>query len=310
MKRICVIGSLNMDLVINTPRVPAMGETIHGHGFFTAPGGKGANQAVAASRLGGDVMMIGCLGEDIFGKTLLDNLAANGVDTSHIAKVSGVPTGIAVITVCGGDNCIILNSGANYSITNEQIESLENVIKESKILLLQLEIPLEVVEKSVDIARKKGVRVLLNPAPAVKLTDELLGKIDILTPNESECEILTGLPVKTVEDAGKAITYLLNKGVRQVVVTMGGKGVVYNSSDKIVHKPVPKVQVVDTTAAGDSFTGALSVALTSGKDMDEAVDFANAVGTLTVTRKGAQTSLPTLDEVENYMTKGVIPWME
>lgn len=303
MGKVCVIGSLNMDMVINAPRIPRMGETLHGRGFMTAPGGKGANQAVAASRLGADVLMMGCVGDDIFGNSLLKNLKENGVNISNIEKVKCVPTGIAVIVLKDGDNFIILDSGANYSVTPQWINGVEPVIRESEILLLQLEIPLEAVREAIKVARRNGVRVLLNPAPAYSLDDELLSMVDILTPNESECAIIAGIDVNSIEDAKKGIEYFLQKGVSQAVVTLGSRGVVYNSGNSIVHKPVPSVKVVDTTAAGDSFSGALAVALTNGMSIDEAIDFANTVGTLTVMKSGAQTSLPTLSEVKEFIEK-------
>jgi len=300
MSRITVIGSLNMDLVITTPKVPVMGETVLGSGFLTVPGGKGANQAVAAAKLGGNVTMIGCVGNDTFGEVLLNNLRQNSVDTSHMRILDGVPTGIAMIVVNEGNNFIIVDPGANYQLTPQMIDSVEDLIKESCIMVVQLEIPLDTVERVIDIAKRNDVKVLLNPAPAIKLEDSLLTKVDILTPNETECEIITDIPIKSVGDAKNAVAYLMNKGVENVIVTMGGNGVVYNSGKEIIHKAVPNVKVVDTTAAGDSFSGALAVALSQGKSIDEAVDFGNIVGTLTVMKKGAQTSLPTIEDVLKF----------
>lgn len=300
MSRITVIGSLNMDLVITTPKVPVMGETVLGSGFMTVPGGKGANQAVAAAKLGGNVTMIGCVGSDTFGEELLNNLRRNSVDTSHMRMLDGVPTGIAMIVVNEGNNFIIVDPGANYQLTPQMIDSVEDLIKESCIMVAQLEIPLDTVERAIDIAKRNDVKVLLNPAPAIKLEDSLLTKVDILTPNETECEIITDIPIKSVGDAKNAVAYLMNKGVENVIVTMGGNGVVYNSGKEIIHKAVPNVKVVDTTAAGDSFSGALAVALSQGKSIDEAVDFGNIVGTLTVMKKGAQTSLPTIEDVLKF----------
>jgi len=300
MSRITVIGSLNMDLVITTPKVPVMGETVLGSGFLTVPGGKGANQAVAAAKLGGNVTMIGCVGNDTFGEVLLNNLRQNSVDTSHMRILDGVRTGIAMIVVNEGNNFIIVDPGANYQLTPQMIDSVEDLIKESCIMVVQLEIPLDTVERVIDIAKRNDVKVLLNPAPAIKLEDSLLTKVDILTPNETECEIITDIPIKSVGDAKNAVAYLMNKGVENVIVTMGGNGVVYNSGKEIIHKAVPNVKVVDTTAAGDSFSGALAVALSQGKSIDEAVDFGNIVGTLTVMKKGAQTSLPTIEDVLKF----------
>lgn len=300
MPGIVVIGSLNMDLVITTSRIPSIGETILGSGFMTSPGGKGANQAVAAARLSGDVAMIGCVGNDVFGRDLLENLERNGVNTGSINALQEYPTGVAVIVVNNGNNCIIVDPGANGKLTPENIERMEQLIKESSIVVIQLEIPLETVEMAVEIAKKHNVKVLLNPAPAVKLSDKVLSSIDILTPNETECEIITGISIKNVEDAREAVAFLCGKGVKTAVVTLGSKGVVYNNGGAIMHKPVPKVKVVDTTAAGDSFSGALAVSIAKGGHIDDAIDFANVVGTLTVTKKGAQSSLPTLEDVTGF----------
>ncbi len=301
-KKIVVVGSINMDLAINAPRIPSIGETILGNGFMTAPGGKGANQAVAAARLGGEVSMIGCVGGDVFGQSLLDSLSGNNVDISRIHTDESISTGVAVVVINAGNNCIIVDPGANSSLTPEMIEAAEDIIKESCIVVIQLEIPLETVEKTVSIARKHGVKVLLNPAPAKELSDELLSNVDILTPNESECEFLAGVKIKCIEDAKRAVELLNKKGVAQVIITLGGNGVVYNScSNGILHKTVPEVKVLDTTAAGDSFSGAVALAIAQGKNIDAAVDFGNIVGSLTVTKKGAQTSLPTLAEYLNFL---------
>jgi ribokinase len=181
------------------------------------------------------------------------------------------------------------------------MDQFKDVISNSDILMLQLEIPLDVVERAVEIAKYNGVKVLLNPAPACRLSDKLLSQIDIITPNESECEHITGIPIRSLDDTAKAIKYLMNKSIKQIIVTLGSKGVIYNHGDEIIHRTVPSVKVVDTTAAGDSFSGALAVALSNGKSIDNAVDFANIVGTITVTRRGAQASLPSLNEVKEYM---------
>jgi ribokinase len=300
VKKITVIGSLNMDLIVNTPRIPILGETILGNGFMTAPGGKGANQAVAAARLGAQVCMIGCVGNDSFGKDLIENLRVNNVSTEYIKVIDGVSTGVAIIVVKGGDNFIIVDPGANSRLTCEMIDSLEEVIKKSSMVVIQLEIPIETVYRAIKIAKKHGVKVLLNPAPAHKLSDDILSMVDIFTPNESESEIITGLPIKSVMDAKKAVMLLKEKGVANVIVTMGSKGAVYSSGNQIIHKPVDKVMAVDTTAAGDSFTGAIATAIMKRNCIDEAVNFANIVGTLTVMKRGAQPSLPFLQDVQNY----------
>jgi len=303
LKKIVVIGSLNMDLVVNTPRIPALGETVLGSGFFTAPGGKGANQAVAAARLGGSVSIVGCVGDDIFGKELKQNLLVNDVDIINVKVIENTPTGVAMITVKDGDNFIIVDPGANFCLTTDIIDELEDLIKDSFLVVIQLEIPFETVERAVESAHKHGVKVLLNPAPARTLPDDLLEKIDIITPNEKECELITGLPVRNIDDAKAAVSFLMQKGIPQVVITMGSAGAVYNNGSKIMHKSAVKVKAVDTTAAGDSFSGAISVALTEGKSIDKAIDFANLVGALTVTKKGAQLSLPMRKNVDEMINK-------
>jgi ribokinase len=324
---ILVIGSLNMDLIIDAPRMPAQGETILGSGFQTAPGGKGANQAVAAARLAGKasrqddsgmngqpgkhagthVRMIGCLGTDSFGDILADNLMRDNVDTSLLQRLPGQPTGVAVIVLESGNNRIIVAPGANTGLFPERMDELEPFFIECGILLIQLEIPLETVERAITLARRHGVMIILNPAPARMLPDDLLKQVDVLTPNESECAALSGLPSGTMEEAGNALLALLDKGVPRVIVTLGASGVLYNKGRELVHRPVPKVPVVDTTAAGDSFSGALAVAFSEGMDIDTAIDFANAVGTLTVMKAGAQPSLPTREDVESYMNRKQYP---
>ncbi len=302
MSLITVVGSLNMDLVVNTPRIPVIGESVLGWGFMTNPGGKGANQAVAASRLGAKVNMVGCVGNDLFGEDIINNLAVNGVDSSNIRRLDNVPSGIAVILIKDGDNCIIIDPGANSKVDAGMADAIDKSVAGSGILLLQLEIPMEAVKMAVGIAKRHGVRVLLNPAPAARLDDDLLRTIDIITPNESECQSITGLPVKSIDEAKAAVAWFMDKGIRQVIITLGSNGVVYNSGSKVLHKPVPKVKVIDTTAAGDSFTAAVAVALSEGKGIDDAVAFANAVGTLTVQKKGAISSLPYRREAEALLS--------
>lgn len=302
MKKILVIGSLNMDLVINTGKIPVMGETVLGSGFLTAPGGKGANQAVAAAKLGGDVTMVGCIGNDVFGEQLIENLKKSHAKTEYIGVVDEISSGIAVITVKDGNNSIIVAPGANNCLTPQRIVELENLIKNCSFMILQMEIPIETVNTAIDLARKHGVTVVLNPAPAITLDEEFLSRVDLLVLNESESEIITRRNVKSVDDAKSVIMTLNEIGVKQVVVTMGGKGAVYNDGKNIVHALVPNVKVVDTTAAGDSFIGALTVALSQGKSMEQAVGYANIVGTLTVTKKGAQISLPDTKDVENFIS--------
>ena len=297
MSKITVVGSLNMDISITVPKIPDLGETVIGDGLMLCPGGKGANQAVAAAKLGGKVSMIGCVGNDAHGKSLLNNLSVNNVDIDSVKVLDDIPSGLALIGIYDGDNMIFVYPGANSHITPEIIEANEELIKDSSLMVLQLEIPMETVEFAVSLSKKYKVKVLLDPAPARQLSDKLLSQVDILTPNQNECEIITGKKIEDIDDVKKAISVIKDMGVKQVIVTMGSEGVIYNRQNEIIYKPAQKVKVVDTTAAGDSFNGALAVALSQGKSLDEAIDFANIVGSLTVTKKGAQPSLPTIEDV-------------
>jgi ribokinase len=292
-KKVLVIGSINMDLVTKTSRVPKIGETLIGEAFFTIPGGKGANQAVAATRLGADVTLIGCVGEDAFGNQLTEGLTKEGVITSCVKPVTHTATGTASITLSNGDNSIIVVPGANFAVTPEYVQSYGQVIAESDILLLQLEIPLESVIEAVNIAKKHHVKVILNPAPIQTLPKDLLEQIDYLTPNEHEQELLLSSPELTEEE--------LNSVKAKCIVTKGSKGVVLYQDG--VEKEIPsfKVDVVDTTGAGDSFNGALALSLSEGMSLEEACQFANAVGALSVTKLGAQGGMPTKAEVEEFL---------
>ncbi|PYI54622.1 ribokinase [Paenibacillus flagellatus] len=300
--KIVVAGSINMDLVVTSAKSPVPGETIMGEGFAMIPGGKGANQAVAAARLGADVTMIGRVGDDLFGVRMIEQLRAEGVDTSCVLIEAGVSTGVALIQVLAdGDNSIVVVPGANALVAPEQVEAAEERIREADVLLVQLEIPLPAVEAALRLARKHGVRTILNPAPARKLPEELLRTIDALTPNETEAAILaTG----TVEGAGTLDERLdalrAIAGDAALLVTVGGKGVRTDIGGKRNAFPAYDVDVVDTTAAGDSFNAAIAVRLGEGAGFDEAIRFASKTGALTVTRFGAQSSLPTRAEVERF----------
>ncbi|MHB8062647.1 MAG: ribokinase [Ruminiclostridium sp.] len=298
MSKIIDVGSLNMDLVISAPYMPQKGETLIGSGFTTSPGGKGANQAVAAARLNSEVYMVGCVGNDIFGSKLIENLKLNNVNIDYVKTISGVPTGTAVIILAGGDNRIILDSGTNFQISQKQVEdALNDIGTKDDILLVQMEIPIECVESALIKGREKGMINILNPAPAVKLSDSIYKMVDIIIPNESECEILSGIkPVNPVA-IEKAAMFFMEKGVKEVIITMGKDGVAYTKDKLIKRKDVPDVKVVDTTAAGDSFCGALARCLASKMSISESIEFCNTVGTLTVKQKGAQNSLPYYDEV-------------
>jgi len=297
--QIVVVGSLNMDLVVRSPRIPQPGETLLGRGFVTLPGGKGANQAVAAARLGGEVTMIGRLGADGFAASLRESLAADGVDHSRVLATPEVATGVALITVDdNGRNTIVVASGANWLVTPADVEKAEAAIIAADVLLLQLELPLETVIQAAQIARANQVRVILNPAPARPLPPELLALVDILIPNETETALLTGLPVENDAQAQDAAARLLELGVGAVILTLGSRGALLTTAEDSRLSPAFPVQPVDTTAAGDAFVGGLAVALGEGKSLAEAMVWGNAAGGLATTVLGAQPSLPRRDAVE------------
>ena len=299
MLDIIVIGSLNADLVVRAPRFPAPGETISGEDLAIIPGGKGANQAVAAARQGTSVAMVGRVGNDSFGPTLLQNLKENKVDTAHVLTDVST-TGTAIIVVdADGQNNIVLSPGANGKVTPDDVEAVS--FQDVDTLLLQLEIPLEAVAHATRIARQNGVRVILNPAPARPLPDSLLADVDILVPNESELGLLSGQPVADIDSAKSAARALLEKGVKTVIVTLGANGALLVTDGQATHVPTFNVEVVDTTAAGDAFIGGLAAALLKGMSLEEAVRYGNASGALAATKFGAQPSLPTAEEVENLL---------
>ncbi|TJY43331.1 ribokinase [Cohnella pontilimi] len=299
---IVVVGSLNMDMTVKVARRPNRGETVFGNNFFMSPGGKGANQAYAARRLGASVSMIGRVGADVFGEQLRSNLQRIGVDMSSVEALPGQSSGIALISVDPeGDNSIIVALGANESITTADVRRYEALIRQAKLLMVQLEIPLESVMEAVEIAHLHKVPVLLDPAPARPLPDELLKMVDYIVPNESEIAELTGIKVFDEPSAIRAAAVLMGKGVKNVFSKLGGKGVVVVKPDQTFHVEGYSVEAVDTTAAGDSFAGAVGAALVAGKDVIEAARFANAVGAIAVTRAGAQASMPELAEVESFM---------
>jgi ribokinase len=285
---ITVIGSINMDLVTIASRVPSQGETILGEKFHLIPGGKGANQAVAAARLGAEVHMIGAVGTDAFGKELLSSLEREGICVDNVKPVTHVETGIAAITISDGDNRIIVVPGANHALRPEDVEQCEEVIAESDVCLLQLEIPLPVVEKAVSLAKKHGVLVILNPAPAQPLPRPLLEQVDIITPNEHERDIILA-----GEDAAEF--------AHKLVVTEGARGVTMMKNGQPMLIPGFSVPVVDTTGAGDTFNGALAVALSKGMELEDACYFGNAAAALSVTKLGAQTGMPTKAEVRQFL---------
>lgn len=300
MKKILVVGSLNMDSVVETPHMPKAGETIAGKHISLVPGGKGANQAYAAGKLGGQVGIIGAIGNDSFGLELKANLEQVNVDTSGLSVLKDTATGQAFITVDDrGENTIIIIAGANGQVSRELINRNFPLLEESDIIIMQLEIPLEVVEYVKDIAVKLGKQVILDPAPAVPgLQDHFWQGIDYIKPNETELAILTGRELKNQEDLRNGAREMLAKGVKGVIVTMGQKGCLFVTETKETYFPANKVQAVDATAAGDCFTAGFALALSRGKSCEEAILFGQKASAIAVTRKGAQTSIPTIEEVE------------
>ena len=306
--RIFVLGSFVMDLIATTERIPRSAQTVYGKSFHMAPGGKGANQALQCARLGADVTMMGCVGDDLFGEKLLETPRAAGVDVSHVVVRPGVTSGVGHVTLevteHTAQNRIIVIPGANRTLTVEEVAWVKDEIGTYDMVLLQLEVPLEVNLAVARWAREAGVPVMLNPAPAAELDDELLSLVTYLTPNEQEASVETGLPLAADEngpsrdDLQKIAAALWAKGVENVIITLGGAGSAVVGDDSIRYIPcVHMDHVADPTAAGDSFVGALSVGLTVGLSQDQALAFASHTAAITVSRMGAMPSLPTLAEV-------------
>ena len=300
--RIAVVGSVNMDLVFRTPRMPALGETLSGHEFRQIPGGKGANQAVAAARQGADVAFIGRVGDDSFGQYSLRCLADDGIDVSHLSAVVDIATGVAGIIVTDhGDNSIVLAAGANAALSAEDVEAAQQAISAAQLLVCQLETPLSTVTRAIQLAKQHGVKVILNPAPVQALSDDLLKQVDYLVVNETEASQLSGIPVTNQESAQRASEQLLQRGVAVVLLTMGEHGVCITEQGGSQFIAAIKVDVVDTTAAGDTFVGAFAVGIAKGLDIRTASMEAQYTAALTVTKLGAQTSIPQRSEVEQFM---------
>lgn len=304
--KLAVLGSINADHILNLAHFPRPGETVIGKQYQIAFGGKGANQAVAAGRAGADIAFIACVGEDDTGERVRQQLAVDRIDVAPVAVVPAMATGVAMIFVNGeGENVIGIYAGANAALTPQRVEQHLQVIGEASALLMQLESPLESVLAAAQIARQHDTHVILNPAPAAALSDELLSLIDIITPNETEAEILTGIPVKNDDDAARAASWLHNKGIATVLITLGSRGVWLSEQGQGQRIAGFRVTAVDTIAAGDTFNGALITALLEGQPMTQAVRFAHAAAAIAVTRSGAQPSVPWREEIDRFLAERV-----
>ncbi len=295
--KILVVGSLNMDLVVNVARHPQIGETILGGTFATFPGGKGANQAVAAARMGSAVTMIGRVGQDGFGSELRASAAKDGIDMQHVKVDEREATGIALITVdAAGRNTIVVASGANLALTPRELSAAQQTFSNADVLVTQLESPLETVSQAITLAAANNLRVVLNPAPAQPLGAEILSKVDYFIPNEREAMQVVG-----AETLDSAIEQLLGMGVRNLIITLGEKGVLIVTADGRKEIPAYSVQAVDTVAAGDAFVGAFATGLAEGMNTEQAAQMGNAAAAISVTRHGAQPSLPMRKEVNEFL---------
>lgn len=299
---ILIVGSANVDLVTRVPRCPKPGESLIGSAFRTVPGGKGANQAVAAARLGAQAHFAGCVGDDAFGEMQRRTLAADGIDLTHLKTHPTEPTGTAVILVGDeGQNSIIVTPSANYGILPEDIEAMAPVFERADVVLMQLEIPLETVEATLDMARRTGTLSILDAGPAQAVPDALVAKADVVSPNETEAEAMTGVAVRSVDDAREAAARLREAGAAEVVIKLGAMGALYVGDDE-VYMPAFTVDAVDTVAAGDAFTAALAFRW-NRVPREDALRFANAAGALAATKEGAQPSMPTVEAVEAFLAE-------
>lgn len=299
---VLVVGSLNMDLRIRTPRLPAPGETLTGSGFDTDGGGKGANQAVAAARQGARVAMLGAVGQDAHGAALLAALQADGIDTHAVERIAGTPSGTAAILLMpDGENSIVVIPGANHALTPERVRAQAARLRQAHVVVAQLECPLDAVTEALAIAREAGAVTVLNAAPVQPLGDALLGQLDWLVVNEIEAAALAGMPVPGPAEARAVAEQLRRRGPRQVLVTLGAEGLVLAGPEGTLALPAPRVQAVDTTGAGDTVVGALAAALAAGRPLREALTRAQAAAALAVTRLGTQSAMPTAAEVDRLV---------
>ncbi|MGR6980775.1 ribokinase [Testudinibacter sp. P27/CKL/0425] len=302
-KKLAVLGSINADHVISVPHFAKPGETLSGYSYHIAYGGKGANQAVAAARLGMATDFIACIGSDDIGQAMVKAFAKDGINTDTISCIDGEMSGIAMIQVAeSGENSIVIAAGANAALDEQLVKRFQQNILAADALLMQLETPLSGVLAAAKLAKQAGTKVILNPAPAQPLSDELLAQLDMITPNETEAEILTGITVVDEASAQQAADIFHQKGIATVLITLGAKGVFVSEQGKAGQVIAGfRVQAVDTTAAGDTFNGGLLTALLEGKPLADAVRFAHAAGAISVTRQGAQPSIPTREETERFL---------
>lgn len=302
--KVCVVGSSNIDLISKVPRLPVLGETMIGHSFHLGYGGKGANQAVMAAKLGAQVTMVTKVGRDVFGEDTLKNYRAQGIDTTWVLFDETRASGVAPIFVNdNAQNFIVIIPGANEGLSPADVQAARDVILAADLLVCQLEVPIETTLEAFRVAKSGNVRTILNPAPAAPLPDELLQLSDICAPNETETELLTGMPVKTLAEAEKAARHLLSRGPKNVILTLGERGTLMVSHDLVEHIPALRVDAVDPTGAGDAFIGSLATFLGSGLTMATAIRRANAVAALSVTRIGTQISFPQRAEADAFLAQ-------
>ncbi|GAB1416680.1 ribokinase [Paludibacter sp.] len=297
-KRIVVVGSCNTDMVVKSDRLPVPGETVLGGAFMMNPGGKGANQAVSAARMGGNITFVSKTGNDLFGRQSVERYGEENIVTDYIFSDQDLTSGVALIMVDrNGENCIVVASGANGSLSPKDIDKAKDIIESADILLMQLEIPIETVEYAAKIASNKGVKVVLNPAPAAFLSNELLKCLYAIIPNKTEAEMLSGIKVNGLDTAKQAADIISAKGVDVVVITLGSKGSLIKEGDRYTYVEAEKVEAVDTTAAGDTFCGSFCVGVSEGLSIEDAVKMATKAAAITVTREGAQAAIPYRSEI-------------